>query len=98
MSIYILVGYLANGRFQVRAMNRVPEEYIPPVDQWPNHQVEIRLKNLGNSIIQYKYLEDDVWKFGVLRGNTISEQPTIFYTGKQYAFQLKSGKYVEPTT
>ena len=94
-----LRSYLANGRFQVRAINRVPEAFIPlaPLDQWPKHPIAIRLKNLGNSIIQYMYLEDGVQKDGVLMGNTISEQPTMFYANKTYLFRLKSGKYIEST-
>ena len=95
MSIYILVSYLANGRFQIPSTERVPEPFIPPADLWPKYPVPITLKNLGDFRIEYMYWEDGIKKNGVLTENQISEKPTMFYVDTPYMFSLRSGRWNE---
>ena len=98
MFIYIPVGYLANGRFQILATERVPEEFIPPADPWPKHPVPITLKNLGDFRVEYMYPEDGKTKTGVLMENQISERPTMFYLNTPYMFSFRNGRTVKSTS
>jgi hypothetical protein len=100
MSIYIPVpsSYFANGRFQVIATERVPEQFIPPADPWPKNPVPITLKNLADFRVEYMYPEDGKTKSGVLMENQISEQPTMFYLNTPYMFNFRCGGTIKSTT
>jgi hypothetical protein len=100
MSIYIRVSYLANGHFQIPATDRILEEFIPYSNPliWPKHLVPITLKNLADFSIEYMYPENGIKKFGILRENQISEEPTMFILNTTYMFSLRKGRTVELTS
>jgi hypothetical protein len=89
---------LANGRFQLQATTRVPDDFIPVPGPWPKYPVLIRLKNLGDSDIQYSYLEDGIRKDGIIRNGFLSEKATEFSANTVYLFNFKTEGTTRSTT
>jgi hypothetical protein len=81
-----------------KAAERVHNEFVPLDHPWPKIRVPITLKNLGDSIVQYRYPEDGVIRDGFLTEDQISEKPTMFYLNTEYKFTLLQGSNVISTS
>ncbi|KJA23916.1 hypothetical protein HYPSUDRAFT_39430, partial [Hypholoma sublateritium FD-334 SS-4] len=72
------------------------EDAISPFDNFLS-RVQVTLKNLSDHFVNYRYLENGIWKGSTLQPHQIDPQPTTFQRDKTYSFEFRASGMLEKT-